>query len=1111
MTPVAIILPVHNDATTLAACVRSVLLHTRHPQWRLMVVDDGSTDGGPQVLREFKGVQVIHQPRGGVASALNAGIAAAPGCDIVRLHADVVIETPDWLEKLATAAYGQPKAGVVGVRLVFPDGRIDSEGRSIVSGLGFHPQHRARRAYQPETAAGRLCEVDAVSGALAYYRREVIDRVGGFDPNYGMAWFDDDDFCIAARRLNYKVYVEPAVRAVHYARSHPPTFRASVAETGRLLEQITHQFKHVCERTQAEYWESKWGWHPYHPDVGEIRRLHGATEICWQIGERLRFRPGSARPTVDCCAVTYNAAALLERMLQSLARTSYPAEQLRVFIVNNGSTDTTAEVLARLQPTYPFPLEVINLAVNTGVAAGLNFALKAGRGELVARLDDDIILPPDWLEILLGDLQLRPFAGCVGTKTVNDDDRRAIQWGCPHSFPAGYNHRDEPDDGHADYLARVSTIHGCCNLYRRDAFERCGWIDLRYSPSQYDDIDHNVALIQAGYEVLYDGRVNVIHKINNGLDRSVAGVSNGAANAQKFFGKWGHDIFEVLETSLLLSREGRYIPTARGAVAEPPDGPAPGDFPRRATLEPAKRTVLQQAYDQLHNAVPKGSELHLFCDEYLAQAKALRETGYPREALDVVLTAVNFAPRRIEVYRELARSYRNLGLGQMAATAARRGLHLQPEDAAARELAQTTAAGVAELERETLRRRGEARRRFQELPAAEAQRRVLLLSPFEPQLPAEKAREIEEFAARMREAGILVQPTTDPCPDTRGFDLVHVWGMSQPHHTISQIKAVRQQSPGCPVVLSPFHRELGVTDSAVRTLVAELARNQARPAQGERLLAAFAAGRLLLDGEEHPLESAGGLFHRSQELFRRRILGLVDHLLLWSESERATVVAGGGGGRPVTVCPRGIDVASLAAANPETFVRKYGVRNFLLVAAPVNEVNNQVLLLHALRTESIPMVIVGRWASVNCLKLARKLAPRGTVFLEELSPEMMASAFRAARLFALPGWADAVAGEVISAAATECALVLGDHPAERELAGEAAHYCNPANPAAIRSAVKAALAVNPDDAQRRKQRCEAVRRRHDWSAATARIAAAYEDVIGRRTGRRETETLATVR
>jgi len=217
------------------------------------------------VLQEFKQVRFIKKSRGGVASALNAGFAAAPGRDIVRLHADVVIETPGWLGQLVAAATTRPQAGIVGVRRVYPDGRIQSEGRTIISGLGMHPQHCDRRAFQPDGAPGKIHEVDTVPGALAYYRREVIDRVGGLDETYAAAWLEDDDFCIGARHAGYKVYVHAGVTAVHFTRSQPPGLQAHVAKSEAQLTRLTGAAKLRANRIQADYWGRQVGLAPLRP------------------------------------------------------------------------------------------------------------------------------------------------------------------------------------------------------------------------------------------------------------------------------------------------------------------------------------------------------------------------------------------------------------------------------------------------------------------------------------------------------------------------------------------------------------------------------------------------------------------------------------------------------------------------------------------------------------------------------------------------------------------------------------------------------------------------------------------------------------------------------
>jgi tetratricopeptide (TPR) repeat protein len=275
----------------------------------------------------------------------------------------------------------------------------------------------------------------------------------------------------------------------------------------------------------------------------------------------------------------------------------------------------------------------------------------------------------------------------VATKTVNDIPARTLQWACPHSYPNGYNYRDETDEGQANYVARVAAIHGCCILYRRDTIKRCGVFDIRYSPTQYDDIDHNFALVQAGYEVLYDGRTHVVHKISTGLDRSFAGMASASANGSKMYGKWGTDIFERLDSAIVLSREGRYLPDDGDTTAWLAAGPAPEGFPRHGqALTPGHHKILEGIYDTLALRDGTDGALLNLARAYLTRGRQLMGKGFFMDALDVFLTTCNFFPTSAEAFAELAATYHRLGYLEQARAAARRGLHLAPENTALAEL-----------------------------------------------------------------------------------------------------------------------------------------------------------------------------------------------------------------------------------------------------------------------------------------------------------------------------------------------------------------------------------------------------------------------------------------
>jgi glycosyltransferase involved in cell wall biosynthesis len=95
---VSIVIPVYNEATHLAACLRAISLQTVAP-FEVIVVDNNSTDETVAVAERFTGVRLIKQPRQGVVYARNIGFDAARGEIIGRIDADTIID-PDWVDNI---------------------------------------------------------------------------------------------------------------------------------------------------------------------------------------------------------------------------------------------------------------------------------------------------------------------------------------------------------------------------------------------------------------------------------------------------------------------------------------------------------------------------------------------------------------------------------------------------------------------------------------------------------------------------------------------------------------------------------------------------------------------------------------------------------------------------------------------------------------------------------------------------------------------------------------------------------------------------------------------------------------------------------------------------
>ncbi len=202
----SIIIPTWNRADLLHLCLQSVARHAPAGT-EIIVVADGSP--GTEVS-EFPAVRQIRLPRrSGFCVAANAGIAAARG-EIVELLNDDTEVTAGWAGA-ALACFADPRVAAVAPLVLLGNSIIDSAGdgydpggfaRKLGHGEPLIPAHRERR------------EVFGASGSSAFYRRDLLRRVGGF-PQHFSAYFEDVDLAFRLRRAGGIILYEPASVVLH--------------------------------------------------------------------------------------------------------------------------------------------------------------------------------------------------------------------------------------------------------------------------------------------------------------------------------------------------------------------------------------------------------------------------------------------------------------------------------------------------------------------------------------------------------------------------------------------------------------------------------------------------------------------------------------------------------------------------------------------------------------------------------------------------------------------------------------------------------------------------------------------------------------------------------
>jgi GT2 family glycosyltransferase len=189
-----------------------------------------------------------------------------------------------------------------------------------------------------------------------------------------------------------------------------------------------------------------------------------------------------------------------------------------VTVVDNGSTDGSVE---HLRDRWP-EVRVVELPENTGFPAAINRGVEASGGRFVALLNTDIELAPDWLELLVGELERDPDVGFATGKIMRFDDRDLIEqaghdfYVCGRFWPLGL---DERDRGQYDERHPTAVVTAAAALYRREALEAVGGFDEDYF-LYCEDGDVCLRMVLAGYSGLYVPEPKAFH------------VSGGTVGAQ---------------------------------------------------------------------------------------------------------------------------------------------------------------------------------------------------------------------------------------------------------------------------------------------------------------------------------------------------------------------------------------------------------------------------------------------------------------------------------------------------------------------------------------------------------------------------------------------------
>jgi GT2 family glycosyltransferase len=474
---VSIVLPVYNTPEPLLRRAIESVRAQVYPRWELCAADDKSTETTvAAVLAEFAAIderiKVVHrQENGHISASSNSALDIARGEWIVAMDHDDELR-PHALAHLVLALAEHPEAGMV----YSDEDKIDVDGQR--HSPNFKPD------FDPLLLLGQN-----YLGHLVCYRRDLIDRVGGY--REGFEGSQDWDLSLRISELLDPEQVVHIPRVLYHWRAH----------TGSTASGISAKpYARLAGRNAVEEHLSRMG----APATVITNPLSGWHRVRWEL-------PAHA-PKVSIIVPTRDGQFLWRCLSSVFQLTAYP--NFDVLVVDNGSKGRPALDLLRgyeqlvklIRDERPFNYSGLN-----------NYAVDRSDGDIICLLNDDCeVTTTEWLDEMVGQL-LQEGVGAVGSKLLYPDGR--IQHaGVVLGFDGVAGHADRLQDrlapGHGGRLQvahAVSAVTGACMAIRREAWQQVGGLDEHNLPVAFNDVDFCLRLHEAGWRIVWTPFAEMLH------------------------------------------------------------------------------------------------------------------------------------------------------------------------------------------------------------------------------------------------------------------------------------------------------------------------------------------------------------------------------------------------------------------------------------------------------------------------------------------------------------------------------------------------------------------------------------------------------------------------
>jgi len=199
---------------------------------------------------------------------------------------------------------------------------------------------------------------------------------------------------------------------------------------------------------------------------------------------------------VSVIVPVYNSEKTIGKCLSSLIAQNYPRNKYEIIVVDDGSTDETAEIASKFKK-----VKLIK-QIHRGPAAARNLGVKKSKGDMVLFTDADCVTPKNWIRNMIGPFEDKKIVGVAGTyKTLNKKSSIARFAG----YEIEERHKTLSKKRFVDFIGTFSAA------YRKNVFSRFGGFDTSFTTSSGEDPELSFRINKAGLKMIFQPKAFVYH------------------------------------------------------------------------------------------------------------------------------------------------------------------------------------------------------------------------------------------------------------------------------------------------------------------------------------------------------------------------------------------------------------------------------------------------------------------------------------------------------------------------------------------------------------------------------------------------------------------------